>query len=47
MLLYNSLSSDSNMMEVVTIRTLAQVDYDNYGDAKAAEFMNKFLTMLR
>ena len=40
-IIYDNLSADSNMMEVVTIKHLAELSWDDYGDKKGQEVLRR------
>ena len=46
-MVYSNLASDKNMLEICTIRSLADVRYEDFGDKSAPAFWHKFLTVLQ
>ena len=42
-MIYQHLAADENMMEVVTIKQLANIDYSNYNDKRAPEFLKDWM----
>ena len=42
-MIYENLATDSNMMEVVTIRSLTDLRYEDYGDAKSRQFYSDWI----
>ncbi len=45
-MIYENLCSDKSMLDMYTIRDLTDVKYEDYGDDRADQFWNRFLTIL-
>ena len=44
-MIYLDLATDSSLLEVVTIRSLADLRYEKYGDAKAERFWSDWVSI--
>jgi len=44
-MIYRTLSVDSSMLEVVTIASLVELRFENYGDGKAGEYLNQWIDL--
>ena len=45
-MIYQNLCNDKSMLDMYTIRDLTDAHYDDYGDDRADQFWNRFLTIL-